>query len=145
MKDSWDKGNGCTNSPTDKIKYELINPSDKIFLEGDFKTACIVALVLGNGWYALADENGKSVMPIRPSKEWLEQNLHPDGFVGALNDTPVQQLYDCFNSVKCAGEVSSLNDIQASARKHAFQFKHILDEQKEKGAAKEKEIVGEKL
>ena len=59
------------------MMYEVINPSDAVFLEhNDDLEAAMAAMILGEGKYGLEDADGKTVLPIclfpGQATEWME-------------------------------------------------------------------------
>lgn len=100
------------------MKYELINPSDKIHFEGDFEPAVMGAAIaaLGQGKYALEDDNGNTVVPI-----WLFGG-HEEWFRAhetTLDDVLTNKRADVaafLDTLTYAGERSSMNNIGARAK-----------------------------
>lgn len=100
------------------MKYELINPSDAIYFEGDFEPAVMGAAIafLGNGKYGLDDSNGNQVVPI-----WLFGG-HEEWFRAhetTLDDVLTKKRADVaafLDTLTYAGERSSLNNIGARAK-----------------------------
>ena len=103
------------------MKYEIINPSDKCFMESDdFKTACVCNAILGEGLYGLREVGGNKVMPImRFATGWFldtfKQNVEE-----AMKEIKPEEMAKIFHSVKLAYEErSSINDIVGRAKELA--------------------------
>lgn len=89
------------------MKYEIINPSDKCFIEAENDTlASVVGYLLGQGWYGVQNaETGESVLcifesPFDSVKEYQE-----------YIDSHRTQLAEAFESFAYASDRTSLNNI----------------------------------
>jgi len=55
------------------MRYEIINPSDKVFIYSDsLVDAGLACTLLGGGWYALRDDEGETVFPLLAGEKWFE-------------------------------------------------------------------------
>lgn len=99
------------------MKYELINPSDKIFFEADTKEiAFLCSLFLGNGKYSARNvETDESTnmyfFGIEDETLTKELGMHVDLFC----KENAKEINKCFKSFYVEGERSSMNDICAYA------------------------------
>lgn len=110
------------------MKFEIINPSDKAFIEGEFKTCCLAAFIIGRGQYGLEQVDGELSMPIFL---WQDPDFwFVDKFGKTLQDlfdsTPKKELSEVLLSVALAHERSSMNDFSGYA--------HTLGQELAKGA-----------
>lgn len=103
-------------------RYELINPSDKIFLDADdVRVAQIAALYAGKGFYGLKDENGEQVFGL------IAFGGSDDFFksFGGVSDyeefikANKQKIAECLRTFRTDGVRSSMNDICGNAHKLA--------------------------
>jgi len=108
-------------------KYEIINPSDKAFIEGDdFKALCIATIFLGDGFYGLQEENGDQHMPpVAFSKNWYELQFG-ETFKESLTKLDPTVMCTIFKTVRLEGERSSLTDIVGRAEFLASRFEQIV-------------------
>lgn len=101
------------------VIYEIMNPSDKCFIEGtDFKTVCIATIFLGEGKYGLEQIEPKgylSMPPIIFAKSWFSERFGQT-VEEAIKTSDKNSLRDVLSTVKLAGEQSSLNDIVGRAK-----------------------------
>jgi len=106
-------------------KYEIINPSDKCYIEGeDFKTVCIATTLLGEGVYGLQEVDGDSCMPpIMFANGWF-LNTFDVNFEDAIQTVDRQHTKTILSTVKLSGERTSLNDIE----KHAKRLVALMNE-----------------
>lgn len=104
------------------MKFEIINPSDECYIEGDdFKTIAVATALLGNGSYGLTQVDGDLEMPILciagfgdPNTWFLKQfNETADQIFKSINK---EELKKVLISVHLLRERSSLNDIVKYAR-----------------------------
>lgn len=90
--------------------FEVINPSDSVTLEAeDVDVARAVCLLLGEGKYALNDENGEEVLPLLflgGFEEWAAEHNFD---LGRICDTQRQAIIACLESASCC----SLKDRRA--------------------------------
>lgn len=107
------------------MRFEIINPSDKAFMEASgLKVAAIAVTLVGNGMYALREVDGDAHVPmfmLGGAEEWFQEHF----------DMGVQESYDSLSdgdlcrtlmSVELAGDRSSLNDIVKKAHGLAERF-----------------------
>lgn len=84
--------------------FDLINPSDSVTLEAaDVDIARAVCLLLGEGKYALNDENGEEVLPLflfGGFGEWLAEHNFD---LTNICDTQRPALIACLESASCCG------------------------------------------
>lgn len=82
--------------------YEIINPSDSVTLEADdVDVARAACLLLGEGKYALHNENDEEVMPLLflgGFEEWIAEH---DFNLERINDTQRPALIACLESASC--------------------------------------------
>jgi len=101
------------------VKYEIINPSDKCFLEHpDRKIAITACLVLGHGLYGLKDEQGETVLPILRfggAKEFLTEEFGSTDAYTHFLASNYEGIADALESVHLDGEITSMNDIKKRA------------------------------
>lgn len=103
------------------MKYEIINPSDKCFIEAESDTvAALVGNALGNGYYGVRDENGKAVLHIMQSVSEAV-NMTEDE-LSAFIDSHHREIRKAFESFRYASERTSLNNIEARAQAYARAF-----------------------
>ena len=101
------------------MKFEIINPSDKAYIEGDFDVCCIATLLFGEGQYALEQVDGELEMPILflgGAEEWFQETFDK-GYQELFDEMSVEELVAALQSVQLAHERSSLNDFTAHAHK----------------------------
>lgn len=97
------------------MKLEIINPSDKCFIEtDDILAAKVVGHILGQGWYGLQDiETCETILSI------FETPFNDADEYQQYIDTHRLQLAEVFESITYAGERTSLNNIGAAAERYA--------------------------
>ena len=104
---------------TELVKYEIMNPSDKCFIEGtDFKTVCLATIFLGEGKYGLQRADGQpdgSMPPIIFAKGWFLDRFGQT-VEEAIKTCDKNALKDVLKTVELEGERSSLNDIVGRAK-----------------------------
>lgn len=113
-------------------RFEIINPSDKAFIEGGFMACCLAMVVLSNGAYGLEEVDGDRRMPLflnnrlaspfrsRHGKSmvgWFASNFGLD-LGDALKDNR-GTVREALASVALAGERSSTNDFSSYAHELA--------------------------
>lgn len=107
------------------MKFEIINPSDKAYIEGEFKTCCLATVYFGNGKYALQQVDGELHMPLflfGGADEWFTKTFGAT-LQQIFDATPLSEISDALLSVKLSGKRSSLNDFAAYANKLGIQLK----------------------
>lgn len=111
------------------MKFEIINPSDKAFIEGDdFKAVCIATIILGEGKYGLKEEHGNAdytMPPILFAPEWFARKFGQT-IAEALEKSNIIEMRQALSTVRLAGERTSLNDIEGRA-------KYLVSEIEDKG------------
>jgi len=102
------------------LRFEIMQPSDKCFVEGDdFKTVCIATIILGEGKYGLQEVDGELHMPpVIFSTHWFK-TAFGETEKEAIQLIDPMKLIPIFKSVKLAGKISSLNDIEGRAKELA--------------------------
>ena len=118
------------------MKFEIINPSDKCFIEGDFLSCALTTVVLSNGKYGLVEvdehdnriENGKE-MPIflfGGHDEWFKENFGK-AFEECSHVMDYKSCADALNTFRYRHERSSMNNIGKIAKEHAdwYMKKHV--------------------
>lgn len=113
------------------MKFEIINPSDEAYIEGDFKNCCLATLFFGEGKYALSQVDGDLKMPLfllgYGVDDWLVQQFG-NTLDALLSETPTKDIAEALLSVHLARERSSLNDFTSYAHKLA---KAIMEKEEE--------------
>jgi len=118
------------------MKFEIINPSDKCYIHGDIvddkEALCAVALILGNGSYALVDADGETLIPILTFDVPLE--WWTDEFCRTLDDSlsdigNIERMARIFESFEYDGERTSMNDIGARAKDNAKNHREFLQKE----------------
>jgi len=102
------------------MKFEIMNPSDKCFIEGDdFKNVCVATTILGEGFYGLQEVDGDLTMPpLNFTKGWFENTFNQD-IETILNEANKNELADIMSTVCLPSERSSMNDIKGLAEYYA--------------------------
>ncbi len=102
-------------------KFEIINPSDKAYIEGEFLTCCLAVLLLADGHYGLEEVEGERTMPVflfGGAKEWFKGEFNIDGIAPALADNR-RAIKEALHSVYLAGERTSMTDLRRRAHQLA--------------------------
>jgi hypothetical protein len=106
----------------EEVKFEIINPSDKAFIESDsFETACLATCILGQGKYGLREVGGDKRMPVflfGGHDEFFAEKFGKP-FEESLNATDKAEIARALETVSLAGERTSLNDIVKRAKSYA--------------------------
>ena len=108
------------------MKFEIMNPSDKAFIESNsFETACVATCILGRGWYGLKEVDGENHMPtfVFGGVDKFFTEKFNKSFDEACEGADKTAIADAFNSVSLAGERTSLNDIARKAKALAEHFR----------------------
>jgi len=84
------------------MRYEVVNPSDPYTLEWEnFKIACVVTLIVGNGRYALEPlKDGGQKMPIflmGGAVEWFKEEFGEE--LDDVIDNEKRDIVDCLRSI----------------------------------------------
>lgn len=115
------------------MKYELINPSDKIYFEGDFPLVAMgyAITLLGEGMYALNDSEGETVVPMFWTGDACINWFRQQGTTldGAMVDH-AENAAAFLDTLTYAHERSSLNDIGKRAKGLAGRLREIARERK---------------
>ena len=97
------------------IAFELINPSDEIWLKAnDARAAIAAALLVGDGFYGLKCERGETVMGVIAfgnADEFLEEKFgSPDGYPKFLaeNLSEVALVLDSFETKRARGSMTDI-------------------------------------
>jgi hypothetical protein len=119
-----------------KMKYEIVNPSDQCFIEhAEPKVAIASCLVLGRGYYGLKSESGELVCPITAfsgTEEFLKSTFGgKDEFLNFIN-LNTKGMAEALESVNLTGERSSMNDIKSAAAKLAINYRTKLEQENKK-------------
>lgn len=98
-------------------RYEISNPSDECYIEGDdVKTVCIATIIIGEGYYGLTEVDDEfSMPPTVVATDWFENEFGEDISV-ALNSVDRAALKEVLLTVQLAKERTSLNDIVKYAK-----------------------------
>lgn len=103
------------------MTYEIINPSDKCFIEAESDTvAALVGNALGNGYYGVRDANGKPVLHVMQSV--TEAVNMTEDEVSAFIDSHHREIRKAFESFRYAAERTSMNNIGQRAEAYARAF-----------------------
>jgi hypothetical protein len=99
-------------------RYEISNPSDECYIEGDdVKTVCIATIILGNGYYGLTEVDGEFSMPPPIfATGWFKSEFGEDISVDLLLTVDQAALKAAMLTVELADERTSMNDIVGRAR-----------------------------
>jgi len=107
------------------MKFEIINPSDECYIEGDdFKTIAVATALLGEGAYGLRQVDGDLEMPVLcfagfgDPNTWFKKQFN-ETFEQSFISINKNELKKAFLSVHLVRERSSLNDIVRYAKKLA--------------------------
>lgn len=110
------------------IAFELINPSDEIWLKApDARLAICAALLVGEGFYGLKDEHAETVMGAiafgDAAAAFLEEKFgSPTGYSEFLASNLVA-IADCLDSFDTKRERTSISDIVGNAQWIAGQLR----------------------
>lgn len=100
------------------MKYEIINPHDKAYLESDsHKLAAIATLLFGRGYYGLREIDGGFEMPVLflgGVEEWFKEKFGMT-FTQIVDGFDYAELKPILESVKLAGERTSITDFVKQA------------------------------
>lgn len=99
------------------MKFEIINPSDEAYIEGDFKTCVLATLIFGEGKYALKQVDGDLEMPLLlfgTGEKWLKEQFGKS-FTELLDEVGKEKIGKALVSVHLVRERSSLNDFTSYA------------------------------
>jgi len=99
------------------MKFEIINPSDEAYIEGDFKSCCLATLFFGNVQYGLKQVDGDLEMPLfifGDADEWLTKQFGKT-LEKLLAETSKEEIGKALLSVHLVRERSSLNDFTTYA------------------------------
>lgn len=111
------------------MRFELINPSDKIFLDADdIRVAQIAALYAGKGYYGLKAENGEQVfgmIAFGGSEDFIKSFGDEAGYKRFI-ETHRRAIADCLKTFRTDGARTSMNDICGNAHQIAEQIYHKL-------------------
>lgn len=109
--------------------WEIINPSDKGFIYGEFKTVAVATMLFGGPMYGLEEhheEEKDRAMPITFDKwrEWF-QDQFDQNIVECWRDVGTEALTNSLRSVHLNRKRTSLNNFVASAHKKADQLERM--------------------
>ena len=100
------------------MKFEIINPSDEAYIEGEFKLCCLATLLFGEGKYSLKQVDGDLEMPILMFgglEDWLKKTFDKSSLDELFDDVSPQSLGKTLLSVHLARERTSLNNFTEHA------------------------------
>ena len=101
------------------MKYEIINPSDKVFITSDNELdAKIVCYYLGEGTYILENEKGELLTGFLNPNFGIE-----DEEVAKYISSHSRKIADVFDSLSYESERTSMNDIGKRAYAYAAAFR----------------------
>jgi hypothetical protein len=109
-----------------EMLFEIINPSDKAFIEASiFEVACVAVSILGEGQYGLKEVDGDNKMPVFlfGNPDYFFKNKFGKTFEEVLVSTDRDEIVKALESVRLEGERTSLNDIVGAARVWACNLK----------------------
>lgn len=110
-------------------RFEIINPSDKAFIEGDFKSCAIATMLYGGPAYGLKKEKGEAAMPITLAawRSWFQDEFE-QSFTECWNDVGTESVIEALESVELGWERTSLNDFTSRAHELADGLRQLDDE-----------------
>jgi len=101
------------------MKYEIINPSDKVYITAeDDLIAKIVCYYLGNGTYMLKNDKGELLTGFLDPNFGIE-----DEDVAKYISSHSREIADVFDSLSYESERTSMNDIGKRAYAYAAAFR----------------------
>ena len=101
------------------MRYEIINPSDKVFITSDNELdAKIVCYYLGKGTYMLKNDKGELLTGFLDPNFGIE-----DEDVAKYISSHSREIADVFDSLSYESERTSMNDIGKRAYAYAAAFK----------------------
>lgn len=104
-----------------KLKYELINPSDKIYYEApDQIHSAVATALLSNGYGGKCLDDSAHDSPIflfSDPSEWIKEKSGITAY--QFIESNAQTLYDTLKSFRYASERTSMSRIVDSAHKYA--------------------------
>ena len=110
------------------MRFEIINPSDKAFIEGEFLPCCLATVLFGRGQYALKQIDGDLEMPLflfgKDPDGWFTKTFGKN-LKEAFDSVPKKEVGEALLSVKLFEERTSLNDFT--------RYAHILGAKLVKG------------
>lgn len=110
-----------------RIRYELVNPSDTIFLQAeDLRTAILCAIYVGEGAYGLKTVDDTVVMPLFLFGGADEYLIEKFGSLEKVREYALErpaELVACLRSFKLKGTRTSTNNICGRAHAMADQFR----------------------
>ena len=117
------------------MKMEIKNPSDKYYLESDdLEASCFVTMFISEGKYALADEDGKELMPLFMfggfEEFWKEKFGHSaEEFMES--EGVDKRLVAVCDSFSYESERSSLNNIGKAIKSFGDALRKRIEEESE--------------
>jgi len=124
--------------PEKVMKFEIINPSDEAYIEGDFKVCCLATLAFGEGAYGLTQVGGDLEMPLLlfgTYDKWLKTQFGKT-LKELISETSKEDIGKALMTVHLVRERSSLNDFTSYANQLG---KHFLGLEQERAGASEEE------
>lgn len=109
------------------MRCEVINPSDECYLTGEGEALAAAGLFLGEGAYALLDEDGNEVLPFLPGgihEWWLK--TYGRTFRAYLETRPHEAIAAVLETFEYARERTSQNNIAARAKSYANALREKL-------------------
>ena len=115
------------------MKYELVNPSDKIYLHADDERVAIAAVLVLSTLYGITDTKGNLIMPVLRfggMDEFLTDKFGSRAGAQSFIAGNLLKMADCLDSFGTDGERTSLNDICARAKivANALREKHSTED-----------------
>ena len=115
------------------MKYEIINPSDKCFLESDNEKAAVAGcLLLGLSKNAPKDGNDEQVCPLLlfESESFLRETYGGTKELSAYLDEECKAISEVAGSFHYDSKRSSMNNIGAEAKRIAQTYKALAEVKK---------------
>lgn len=94
-------------------KFEIINPSDQAFIEGDYLTCVVATCLFGDGKYGLKQVDGDLELPpvffMKDPDVWFKKKFGKT-FKELFDESNKMEVANALLSIKLEGERSSLNN-----------------------------------
>jgi hypothetical protein len=112
------------------MKFEIINPSDKAYLEADdFKTACIASAMVCDA-HGLSQVDGKlSMPPLLFAQGWF-LNTFKESITESFEKADKKEIMKVLKSFKLEGKRSSLRDFVGYAHNLAGAIEERIEVKK---------------
>lgn len=108
---------------------KISNPSDKITINcDDMDAARLAVILLGQGWYGIAGENGMPILALGSPDKWA-QSTYGKSLTEFINSVSEERLAAALESVTNVKERTSMNDIVAKAHRISEKLRRNLETQ----------------